>query len=135
GGGGEGGGGGGRGGGGGGGGGGGPGAPPPPAGGWTSRANYGDFAPVQRRQGRKRVQARRGPATVTGERPSRWPRPRCGGKAEGSFDPGARTLRPPILRPPGRGYPGGRPAMMSSPAQPIAPSAPRRLPRPRTCPA
>ena len=44
------------------------------------------------------MRIRRGPATVTGERPARMPLPRSGGKAEGSADPGARKLRPPILR-------------------------------------
>ena len=57
------------------------------------------------------MRIRRGPATVTGERPARMPLPRCGGKAEGSADPGARKLRPPILRP-GAWLPRGRLRLM-----------------------
>src|SRR6516162_1390212 len=46
-------------------------ATPMPAGRLTSLAHYGDVDPVHRRQWRKSVRVRRGPATVTGERPSR----------------------------------------------------------------
>src|SRR5580693_7002867 len=68
------------------------------------------FPSIDGRAG-KPVRIRRGPATVTGERPARTPPPRRGGKAEGSANPGARKLRPPILRP-GAWLPRGRPRLM-----------------------
>src|SRR4029453_14406893 len=73
----------------------------------------------------KRVEVRRGPATVTGERTSRRPlltSQTTRGKAEASVDPGARIFPPSILRSGARTPRGSRPAMPE--AQPVLPVIP-----------